>query len=112
MTVFNPCETTNIVGEIFTDVMRQPQLQSETLDLSARVPAGGWEWTTHLDNDTNGSYGQNLCGLITYDVLEETSLNNFEATDLVTKAGDILTFAPDLTHTPGTYDMVLFGKLA
>jgi len=112
VSIVNPCETTTIEGEIFTDVMREPQLQTETLDLSARVPSGGWEWTTAVDSATAGSYGDNMCGLITYQVLEETSPGTYEAQNLVSKAGDILTFAPDLTHTPGPYNMVLVGTLA
>ena len=103
VSIVNPYTTTTIEGGIFTDVMREPQLQTETLDLSARVPSGGWEWTTAVDSATAGSYGDNLCGLITYQVLEETSPGTYEAQTLVSKAGDILTFAPDLTHTPGPY---------
>jgi len=74
--------------------------------LALQIPlengANTWGWATQVDLDTPDSpYGQNLCGLIEYDILTNDAIP--QATDLVDfiSANQIL-FAPQLSDAPGT----------
>jgi hypothetical protein len=80
------------------------------LNLRDRIAIGGWEWKVQLDQDKDTfKYNYPLCGPISYFVVTDEPVP--QQSDLVVKQGDILTFAPQLNHSPGTYNMLLVGVL-
>ena len=109
ITIVDPCVTTRIVSGIFDRVMARPQLQSDTLNLSDEIAIGRWPWAVQLDYEVGPSYKRPICGPIAYQVLTKEAIPQVQ--DLVTLNGNVLTFAPQLKHTPGNYDLILVGTL-
>jgi hypothetical protein len=77
--------------------------------LSNEIAIGKWPWVVKLDLEVSSAYTKPLCGSITYQVLTKEVIP--QVTDLVTLNGNVLTFAPKLTHAPGVYNLVLVGTL-
>lgn len=108
--VVDPCVSTSILSAIFDEVMTRPQLQTQTLNLRDAVPLNQWGWKVRLDTEKDaGKYPYPLCGDIEYMIVTDEPVP--QATNLVTKTGDILTFAPNLNHAPGIYNLLLVGRL-
>lgn len=62
-----------------------------------------------MDIDSQGKYGEFLCGPIEYKIMTDESIP--QETDLVTMSGDVLTFAPQLDDQLGPQNLVLIGFL-
>ena len=109
ITVVDPCWSTEIVSAIFPDVMQRPRLQTQGLNLRDSIAFGRWEWQVQVDIDTQGKYGEFLCGPIEYVIMTDEQVP--QNTDLVTKSGDVLTFAPMLDDPIGPNYLLLIGYL-
>jgi hypothetical protein len=109
VTIVDPCFNTEILADIFVDQMARPQLQSAELNLRDQIPFGRWPWQIQLDIDTDPVYGSTLCGNMIYKIMTDEPVP--QDTNLVTKDGDWLTFAPDLSYSPNTYDLILVAYL-
>lgn len=107
--VVDPCPSTEIVSAIFPDIMSQPRLRTETLNLRDRIAIGKWEWKNSLDISTEGKYGALLCGPIEYTIMTDESVP--QTTDIVSISGDVLTFSPMLYHPIGFVNLLLVGRL-
>ena len=69
VSIEDPCNYTGIRSAIFDRIMARPQLQSDTLNLLNEIAIGRWPWAVQLDLDTGANYPDNLCGLISYQVM-------------------------------------------
>lgn len=105
VTIFDPCLQTTLIPDGFPQVMRTPQLQTDSLDLSVVIPAAGgsWLWTNTVDMAISDAiYGDNRCGPVIFEV-EPTS-------SLIQLVGTTLNFTPG-TATPQEYQFILKGTL-
>lgn len=121
MTVEDPCPYTQLSPESISTVLSAPQLGNDFLVMQTSV--ANWPWRTNLDYFTGGQYenGSLLCGQVDYAVFFnfdgnfETPVDNFvELRQEVLPNGDVIDkidFSPTLAQQPGTYDMVLCGRL-
>lgn len=102
-------------------MLSAPQLGNNFLTM--QVSVANWPWRTNLDYITSSQYegGNLLCGQVDYAVFYnfngnyEQPLNDFVALRTETlptgEVVDKIDFNPTLANAPGTYDMVLCGRL-
>lgn len=121
ITIADPCPFTQLSPESISTVLSAPQLGYDSLTM--QVSVANWPWRTNLDYVTSMQYegGNLLCGQVDYAVFYnfngnyEQPLNDFVAlTQETLPSGetiDKIAFNPTLDNAPGTYDMVLCGRL-
>jgi len=103
VTILDPCADlpTILYPEGFPNILSAPQLRQDSLTLSAAIIAAGgnFPWVDSVGNN----FSAGACGPVVYSI--------FPADNLVTLAGDTLTWSPDLTVSPGDYTYKLVGTL-
>lgn len=88
----------------WTENFSAMQLLTDDLDLSVIVN-GDWPWYVEFEGQNMGA----ICGQLTWTL----TFQDGSAQDLITfVTGDVMRFAPQMTHTPGDYFFTLKATLS
>ena len=72
--VVDPCLSTSVLSDIFSEVMSQPQLQTDSISLISEMPSSTWPWMSSVGAQIGRDY--DVCGEIVYEVI---LLDEFDA---------------------------------